>query len=135
MIGVRLARQLQETGVSWKPGPGDVFTIPDRDLDDETFVLSNMTIEVHDLPEGRVLGFNGTTEWAMDDVELDEVLWLPREDQLRDLLGGTFRALHRDDGGYRVDIELLGTPHTFTAAAPADAYALAVLHLLRAAVD
>ncbi|UQU65879.1 pilus assembly protein CpaE [Couchioplanes caeruleus] len=133
MIGVEVARQLREAGLEWKPAPGDSFAIPDRDLDEDTFVLSNMTIEVYPVPEGRVIGFNGTTEWALDDVELDEALWLPREDQLRDLLGGTFRSLRRGDAGYEVGITLLGEDRTFTAATPEEAYAAALLHLLAAA--
>ena len=133
MIGVQLARQLKEAGLAWKPGPGDRFAIPDRDLDDEVFVLSNMTIEVQAMPEGPVIGFNGTTEWALDDVELDETLWLPREDQLRDLLGGTFRALRRPLPGYAVDVELLGESRTFDGETAEQAYALALLHLLAAA--
>ena len=133
MIGVQLARQLKEAGLAWKPGPGDRFAIPDRDLDDEVFVLSNMTIEVYSMPEGRVIGFNGTTEWALDDVEMDETIWLPREDQLRELLGGTFRTLRRADTGYEVSIDLLGERRTFDAAGPEEAYAAALLHLLAAA--
>ena len=133
MIGVQLARQLREAGLGWKPGPGDRFAIPDRDLDDEVFVLSNMTIEVYTMPEGRVIGFNGTTEWALDDVELDETVWLPREDQLRELLGGTFRALRRSAAGYEVLIELLGEERAFAAGTPEQAYAAALLHLLAAA--
>ena len=135
MIGVQLARQLRETGLAWKPAAGDRFAIPDRDLDDECFVLSDMTIEVHALPEGRVIGFNGTTEWALDDVELDETIWLPREDQLRELLGGTFRALSRDPAGYLVLIDLLGETRRFVAGTAEEAYAAALLHLLRAAGD
>jgi hypothetical protein len=133
MIGVQLAQQLREAGLAWKPGPGDRFAIPDRDLDDDVFVLSNMTIEVHTLPEGQVIGFNGTTEWAMDDVELDEALWLPREDQLRELLGGTLQALRRAEAGWDVDIILLGETRTFTSPTPEEAYAAALLHLLAAA--
>lgn len=134
MIPVRLARRLKDAGLAWRPVPGDRFAIPDRGLDEDTFVLSNMTIEVHDLPEGQVIGFNGTTEWALDDVELDEAIWLPREDQLRTLLGGTFRALHRDGGGYRVETRVLDTVHSFGADDPAEAYALALEHLLGAAI-
>jgi hypothetical protein len=135
VIGVQTARLLKEAGLVWKPGPGDRFAIPDRDLDDEVFVLSNMTIEVHALPEGRVIGFNGTTEWALDDVAMDEAVWLPREDQLRDLLGGTFRSLRRAEGGYEVLIELLGESRAFVAEIPEQAYAAALLHLLAAAVS
>jgi len=134
VIGVQLARELKDAGLIWKPGPGDHFAIPDRDLDEDVFVLSHMTIEVYALPEGRVIGFNGTTEWAMDDVELDEALWLPREDQLRELLGGTFRALRRSAAGYDVEMTLLDEDRTFTAPTPAEAYAAALLHLLAAAV-
>ena len=133
MLGVQVARQLKAAGLTWKPQLGDRFAVPDRDLDDELFVLSNMTIQVHDRPEGRIIGFNGTTEWALDDVELDEALWLPREDQLRELLGGTFRSLHAHDDTFSVRVELLGLDHTFTAATAADAYAAALLHLLAAA--
>jgi hypothetical protein len=133
MIGVQLARQLREAGLIWKPGAGDRFAIPDRDLDEDVFVLSNMTIEVYAVPEGQVIGFNGTTEWALDDVELDEALWLPREDQLRELLGGTLRALRRAENGWDVEITLLGEDRTFTAPTPEEAYAAALLHLLAAA--
>ncbi len=134
MIGVQVAQQLKDSGLVWKPAPGDRFAIPDRDLDEEIFVLSNMTIEVYTVPDGRVIGFNGTTEWAMDDVEIDEALWLPRENQLRELLGGTFRSLRRSaDGGYDVEMSLLGEDRVFTASTPEEAYAAALLHLLAAA--
>ena len=78
MIGVEVAHALKEAGLTWKPSSGDRFVIPDRDLDDQVFVLSNMTIEVYNVPEGRVIGFNGTTEWALDDVEIEEALGCPR---------------------------------------------------------
>jgi hypothetical protein len=133
VIGVELAQLLREAGLTWKPAPGDRFAIPDRDLDDQVFVLSNMTIEVYSVPDGRVIGFNGTTEWALDDVEIDEALWLPREDQLRELLGGTFRALRRSAAGYDVETTLLGAERTVTAPSVEEAYAAALLHLLAAA--
>jgi hypothetical protein len=128
-----VAQLLKDAGLVWKPAPGDRFAIPDRDLDDEIFVLSNMTIEVYALPEGRVIGFNGTTEWAMDDVEIDEALWLPREDQLRELLGGTFRGLRRSPAGFDVEMSLLGEDRVFSAPTAEEAYAAALLHLLAAA--
>jgi hypothetical protein len=133
VIGAEVARQLKEAGLVWKPALGDRFAIPDRDLDEEVFVLSNMTIEVYAMPEGPVIGFNGTTEWALDDVEMDETIWLPREDQLRELLGGTFRELRRGPEGYEVLIDLLGEERVFGAEAAENAYAAALLHLLAAA--
>jgi hypothetical protein len=129
-----MAQRLKEAGLTWKPGPGDRFAVPDRDLDEEIFVLSNMTIQVHNLPDGRIIGFNGTTEWALDDLEMDEAIWLPREDQLRELLGGTFRTMHRTDAGFEVVIDLLGESRTFTGPTPEEAYAAALLHLLAAAM-
>jgi hypothetical protein len=134
VIGVQMAQQLKEAGLVWKPASGDRFAIPDRDLDEEVFVLSNMTIEVYQIPEGRVIGFNGTTEWALDDVEIEEALWLPREDQMRELLGGTFRRLSVTDAGYDVGTVLLGEERTFSAETAEEAYAGALLHLLAAAI-
>ncbi|HEY0216327.1 MAG TPA: pilus assembly protein CpaE, partial [Cellulomonas sp.] len=97
--------------------------------------LSDMTIQAHDYPTGTLLGFNGTTEWALDSVTQDDAIWLPREDQLRELLGGTFRSLARAlDGSFQVVAELPGQPErSFAAAGAADAYADAVLALVVAA--
>jgi hypothetical protein len=135
VIPVHLAARLKEAGLTWKPAVGDHFAIPDRDLDNDVFVLSNMTIEVHELPDGPMIGFNGTTEWALDDVEQDEAIWLPREDQLRDLLGGTFRRLDRTDGGYRVVLALPEGEHEIMAHRPDEAYGEALLHLIRLGTD
>jgi len=133
VISVKLAIRLREAGVTWEPAPGDRFVIPDRGLDDQTFVLSDMIVQVHELPRATVIGFNGTTEWALDDVEMDQTVWLPREDQLRELLGGTFRELRRGPAGYEVVIDLLGEERTFAADTAEGAYAGALLHLLAAA--
>ncbi|MEU7902822.1 pilus assembly protein CpaE [Actinoplanes sp. NPDC049118] len=132
---MQVAQQLRDAGLIWKPGPGDRFAIPDRDLDDAVFVLSEMTIEVYHGREGRLIAFNGTTEWALDDVELDEALWLPHEGQLRELLGGTLRALRREETGWEVEITLLGEDRTFRARTPEEAYARALLYLLSAATS
>jgi hypothetical protein len=130
MISVDLAGRLRRAGLAWRPAPGDRFAIPDRGLDDEVFVLSNMTIEVHDLPEGPTIGFNGTVEWALDDVAKEEAIWLPHEAQLRDLLGATFRRLEFTPAGYRVGAVIDGVEVTFTAEDPADAYGAALLRLI-----
>jgi hypothetical protein len=130
VIPLSLARRLVAAGLEWDPAPGDRFCIPDKEMDDEVFVLSTMTIEVHDLPGRTVIGFNGTTEWALDDVEKDQTLWLPREEQLRDLLGESFRRLERTAAGYRVTVTLWGEQVGYEAAEPDAAYAEALLHLL-----
>ncbi len=124
MISVPLAIRLRDAGVRWQPAPGDHFVIPDRDLDDQTFVLSDMIVQVHELPRATVIGFNGTTEWALDDIERDEAIWLPREDQLRAMLGAAFQRLEHDDGRYRVTVR--GQPDAVGATAE-DAYGTALV--------
>lgn len=102
MISLELARRLKAAGLAWEPEPGDRFVLPGRDMDDEVFVVSTMLVDVHDFPTGRVIGFNGTTEWALDSVEQHEVVWLPRETQLRELLGPRFRRLEVLGEGFAV---------------------------------
>ena len=130
MIPLALARRLVAAGLVWEPAPGDRFCIPDKEMDDEVFVLSTMTIEVHDLPGRTVIGFNGTTEWALDDVDKDATIWLPREDQLRELLGDAFHRLERAGTRWRVVVTLWGETVEFTGTDPDAAYAEALLHLL-----
>jgi hypothetical protein len=135
VIPIPLARRLVAAGLSWDPAPGDRFCIPDKDMDEDVFVLSTMTIEVHDLPGRTVIGFNGTTEWALDDVEKEAALWLPREDQLRAALGDAFRRLERAGDRWRVVATIWGETVEFTAADPDAAYADALLHVLSAGPD
>ena len=98
MITTALAQQLRDAGLTWTPVAGDAFQIARPDFEGDVFTVSDMTIEAHSYSTGTVLGFNGTTEWALDSVALDDALWLPREDQLRDLLRGTFDRLDRTLG-------------------------------------
>ncbi|MBT0995362.1 pilus assembly protein CpaE [Cellulomonas sp. DKR-3] len=136
MISRDLALRLRRTGLHWHPTSGDRFGVLVEGVDD-VFTVSEMTIQAHDYPTGTVLGFNGTTEWALDSVAQDDAVWLPREDQLRELLGGTFRSLARStDGRHQVLVELAGRPEqVFTADSAEDAYALALLALITAAVE
>ena len=131
MISVELARALREAGLAWHPRRGDAFAVPDRDLDGEVFVLSDMVIEQQDVPDGPpILAFNGTTEWALDSLEARDAVWLPREDQLRDLLDDTFAALESTGGpagGYAVTLAD-GSRHVDVDAA--NAYARALLRNL-----
>jgi hypothetical protein len=131
VIGIELARRLRGAGLGWTPSPGDRFILPDRDMDDDVFVVSDMVVELHQEAGGRqVMGFNGTTEWALDSIRQDEVLWLPREDQLRELIGERFVRLERVAGGYTVEVTTDGTARTTTAADVESAYAEALLPLL-----
>jgi len=96
------------------------------------FVLSNMTIEVYNVPEGRVIGFNGTTEWALDSLDQHAALWLPTEGQLRTLLGATLRRLERTEAAYVVTVvaDAAGTERATEAPTAPDAYARALLDLV-----
>jgi len=131
---VDTARLLRDAGLRWTPAAGDRFVVVDRGMDDEVFVLSDMTVEVHQLEHGQVIGFNGTTEWALDSVEDRDALWLPRESQLRDLLGGTFRSLDRVDGDWRVRLEVNSAAVQVRHPDPEQAYALALLQLITGSV-
>ena len=134
MISVDAARQLSQTGVRWVPGAGDRFTLRSAEIDGEVFTVADMVVEAREYPTGTLLAFNGTTEWALDSVQLEQALWLPREDQLRELLGPAFRSLAHSVAGFQVLAEIPGQPErVFTADDAADAYAAAVLALVRAA--
>ena len=104
MLPIDLARRLRTAGLTWTPRAGDRFVLPVAGMEQEVFVISDLTVDVHHFKTGDVIGFNGTTEWALDSVEQDKVVWLPREDQLRDLLGETFVMLEQLDGGYAVSV-------------------------------
>lgn len=130
MITVELARSLAAGGVLWQPAPGDRFTIDQPNVLGEVFWISHLTIDVHTFHGQPLLGFNGTTEWALDSVTLDTALWLPREDQLRDMLGDRFAGLHREAGDWLVQVDGEGGRDTFSHPDPECAYALALLSLV-----
>ncbi|PVG83975.1 pilus assembly protein CpaE [Nocardioides gansuensis] len=130
MISLDLARQLKNAGVTWSPAPGDTFMIPHRDLDDQVFAVSDMVVEVLDLPTGRVLAFNGTTEWALDSIMQRDVVWLPREDQLRSMLGGGFVSLQAVPGGFVVEVASGSRTERHVDVDAEGAYARALLSVL-----
>ena len=140
MITTAMARSLRAAGLSWTPLSGDAFRIdkPDFDGDSDIFTVSEMTIESHEFDTGTILGFNGTTEWALDSLAVEHALWLPREDQLRELLLDSFRSLSRITAPgtaqipwrYRVLIDCEGESQAHDADNAADAYADALLSLL-----
>jgi hypothetical protein len=130
MISTSLGRRLRDGGLRWTPASGDRFVVADRDMDEDVFVLADMTVDVQRLPHGEVIGFTGTTEWALDSVEQQDSVWLPSETQLRELLGGAFRHLIRRDGRWRVEIEIAGRPFAAEHEDAVEAYGLALLHLV-----
>ncbi|GAA1969930.1 pilus assembly protein CpaE [Microbacterium deminutum] len=137
MISTELAVALKEAGLVWHPRSGDRFQLDEPEFEADVFTVSEMTIEPREYPTGRILAFNGTTEWALDSVAQEDALWLPHEHQLRELLRGSFRSLRRLEDTHEVEISLKQAPDAapelmrFEHPEPADAYALAVLELLR----
>jgi hypothetical protein len=132
VISTPLARALRDSGLVWHPAAGDAFRIDLVEVDDEVFYLSDMTVEAHTLLTGTELGFNGTTEWALDSVAIEDALWLPSESQLRVLLGSAFRSLTAVDIGSRVTAEIDGIRSDFDDELAEDAYARALIALLDA---
>ncbi len=130
MLSVETARALRNAGLQWTPARGDSFVMPDRGMDADVFVLSDMTIEVHEFPGGPVIGFNGTTEWALDSIDQSQALWVPAEHQLRELLGDAYAGLAPTGDGYRVTLRVDGRTSGYEGPDPAEAYARALLHLL-----
>ena len=130
MLSRDLAVALRDAGLPWTPQNGDRFVVPDRDLDEMVFVLSDMVVEEVRMPDGtRVLAFNGTTEWALDALEASEAIWVPSEAQLRERLGDAFEGLERlpgPSGGYAV--MAAGARHVDVSVP--NAYARALLHRL-----
>ncbi|WP_169581137.1 MULTISPECIES: pilus assembly protein CpaE [Microbacterium] len=133
MISTDLALALRDAGLVWHPRSGDRFQLDEPEFEADVFTVSDMTIEPREYPTGRILAFNGTTEWALDSVALEDALWLPHEGQLREMLGRSFRSLRRlpDTFQVEVEVELGGGLRVFEHPEPADAYALALLELLR----
>ena len=128
MITVELAMQLRDTGLVWEPLSGDRFAIPDRQLEDEVFVVSQMSIDTVQVGPNHLVRFQGTTEWALDSIDKDDVVWLPHESQLRALLGPAFRSLTSTELGYAVEAATLeGRVLTQVAGDAECAYALALL--------
>jgi hypothetical protein len=130
MISRELAGRLAPY-LTWEPANGDQFYIPRPEIADSVFTVSDMVVELVTRHGESRFHFNGTVEWALDSVESSEVVWLPREDQLRELLGEHFLSLDASSAGFVVTVSGPGRAfHTDAQAVAADAYALALLYVL-----
>jgi hypothetical protein len=134
VISTALARALRDSGLVWRPAIGDAFLIDRVEVDAEIFHLSDMTVEAHEFTTGTVLGFNGTTEWALDSVSIEDALWLPSETQLRELLRSAFTTLNAVGSGFAVTASVDRFARVFEAALAEDAYARALLAVIDASV-
>lgn len=138
MLSLGAAQQLKEAGLEWKPAPLDYFAIPLPGFEDQVFVINNMTIMAEPIRGRLAITFHGTVEWALDHVWVGEVVWLPREDQLRELLeerllGEPQPALVFSTTrlGYRCEIRYQGQKLSFESFSASDTYAEALLYVLQ----
>lgn len=140
MIPLILALQLKETGLKWIPAINDFFAIPDSDLDDRIFVLSDMMTAPTTLKGWPAITFHGTSEWAMDYIFMEEVVWMPTEEQLRQelvfLLDQSEEKTElmlklEENGRYTTTITIHNAPLSFTAPTAGETYANALLHILK----
>lgn len=131
MLSVELAKKLEGAGLTWNPSRFDYFHIPDRNLDDERFIIADLSIDVQHVATGiAAITFNGAVEWSLDYILTQDVVWLPSESQLRTMLGQRFVGLDRAEGGFRVSITIGGVVEVFEADTADDAYGLALLAVL-----
>jgi hypothetical protein len=139
MLSLSIAQQLKEAGLSWTPALHDFFAIPDRGFDDEVFVISNMFSNVEWLRGHLAVTFQGSVEWALDHIMVAELVWLPTEAQLRDelekrLVGEQHPEMRftSTPDGYTCEIRFRNQRLRFEAFGASEAYAAALLHVLRA---
>lgn len=138
MISLPLATRLKSVGLTWKPALHDFFTIPNSDLDQRIFVVSDMTIDVRQLLGHQTITFNGAVEWSLDYIRKTDAVWLPTEEQLRELLQDLLLAESQPAielsswlDHYRCQIEFEDKSLEFDAVSASDAYGHALLHVLQ----
>jgi len=139
MLSLSTAIQLKEAGLKWTPGLLDYFAIPERGMDEKVFVISDLLVTVEMLSGSQIVSFQGASEWALDYLVTSEAVWVPREDQLRQLLqdallmqGNPGCRLISGLKGCTCTIELRGAKLEFTHPDASEAYAQALLTLLQA---
>ncbi len=127
MISRDLAARLAPL-LDWTPANGDQFYIPRPEISESLFTIADMVVELIVKNGDSRFHFNGTVEWALDSVESDAVVWMPREEQLRGLLGDAFLSLDRVGGAWVVSATGPdGAFHTDPQRDACDAYGEALL--------
>lgn len=137
MISLELARELKGAGLEWIPAQFDTFGIPDRNLDDKTFVISDMLVTSEVLGGLPIVSFQGAAEWALDYIVTTEIVWIPSERQLRQrleaaLLEGGRPELYLSQGlnGCRLECAYRSQPIVLEGADPEQIFAQALLQIL-----
>ena len=137
MLSLTTAKALREAGLAWTPQNLDFFAIPMVEFDGQVFAINDMTVLAESLYGQPAITFHGTVEWALDHLWLGEVIWLPREEQLRELLEERLlgeqqpaMTLETSRYGYRCMVAWQGEVLVFEAFDASEAYAEALLHTL-----
>jgi hypothetical protein len=137
MISLSMARRLKEAGLTWIPAMHDFFAVPDRGLDDRIFVINDIMAYIEIRNNLPMVTFHGTAEWALDYLLTSEVIWLPKEEQLRMQLMRLLSAelqpamlLASTAEGYRLVVQVADNRLAFDAPEASEAYAAALLLLL-----
>jgi hypothetical protein len=138
MVSFIIAKQLKAAGLLWQPMLHDFFAIPDRDLDEQIFVINDMTAYVELIRGWPIVTFHGSSEWALDYIYLQELVWMLTESQARDELQQRLNdspqplvQLTGQANEYRCEIQFRGQGLAFMAAKASDAYAGALLYILQ----
>jgi len=139
MLLLSTAQKLKESGLTWKPALHDFFAIPDRGFDDKVFVISDTFVNVELLRGHLEATFHGSVEWALDHIVVEELVWLPTEEQLRHELerrllpvSGRGVKLTSTPDGYICEFQVGDRRLRFESFDASEAYASALLHLLAA---
>ncbi|MBN2548021.1 MAG: hypothetical protein JXB15_02600 [Anaerolineales bacterium] len=142
MISLDTARRLKAAGLKWQPALHDFFAIPDRGMNEQIFVISDLQVTVENQIGEQILAFQGASEWALDSLVIAESIWLPTEEQLRLALEETF--LTSSQSGLRLtsslkgcccEIHFKGQHQSFESRDASEAYAQALLFVLEDLLD
>ncbi len=124
--------------MQWQPAVNDFFAIPDRGMDGEVFVISDVFANVEWLRGHLAVTFHGAAEWALDHVLVTEVIWLPSEAQLREELqrrlvekGPAEVHLIGTQEGCVCEFRVGGQQLRFESPDASGAYAAALLYVLQ----
>ncbi len=138
VISLSIATELKAGGLVWQPALHDFFAIPESDLDNRIFVVSDMMIDFQQLFGRQIITFNGAVEWSLDNILMADAVWMPTESQLRELVQG--RLLNESDpslqllgqgGNYRCRINFGKSTAIYEAADASDAYGMVLLQFLQ----
>lgn len=139
MISISTAQQLKSAGLQWKPAQHDFFAVPFSELDEQLFVISDMSVLVEAMGSEQAITFTGTVEWAMDYLLIADAIWVPTEAQLRQALEKLLvergeqqpvLTLHTTSDGYQCSIRFEGSIHSYEDFGASECYAAALLDLL-----